>query len=283
MAIDKRTKNTGNYKGLYPKPSNGKKYSDEENAAISLLNDLAKEGVITTETIPALASFYWQRLEDEKLSYKLRGPDDFGPTDLINSLFAANEAISSTIYTQVENRILMLSTATGEIVHRGEKGEKVASDTDYGFYAELLAEILLLISSAFGGPKGKTAKKAAVDTAKELAERESVREILKRIWRAIIPRVSAGGGALTPTAGESLKILGKELWKLIKELGSSIKDFFKKLFESLSGWGIALLLLEILIMFTPLGWAKKGLSFAAGLIGLTGSIISKLDSQPQPA
>jgi len=123
---------------------------------------------------------------------------------------------------------------------------------------ELIALILMLV------PGGGAAKK----TGKEIAEKAlKNKKILDLIWELINALLKYR----SKTKGASLDSIRKILEAIVKEMkkGKILDDLMGDFLKGLTGWQIFLLILEILLIFTPLGWGKKVTEILVWMAGIT--------------
>ena len=79
------------------------------------------------------------------------------------------------------------------------------------------------------------------------------------------------------TKGASLDKIRKILEDLVKELkkGKILDNLLDDFIKGLTGWQIFLLILEIILIFTPLGWGKKVTEVLVWIAGITYHIYHK--------
>jgi len=239
---------------------------EEEKVVIDLINHFYKKDRINPALMPIARDILLYRAEQLRES----SPEFLEGKEYSETIFTANEAINSTTYFTDRNYTYLVSNTRASLISSEPlvMASISSSTMTTGLIIEVVAEVILIISSLLVHLPGG-AKKAAEEAAETVATNPTVRNIIKELlellrdWAQKTPR----------EARESLRDI---LSRLASHLKDALSDFFAKVFASLRWWDILLMLADFILMFTPAGWLKKWGSLAAAILGLTGSIISKM-------
>lgn len=128
--------------------------------------------------------------------------------------------------------------------------------------AETMIEVIALILILL--PGGGAAKKTGKEIAEKALKNKKIVELLWELVNALLEYRSK-------TKGASLDKIRKILENLVKELknGKILDNLLDDFIKGLTGWQIFLLILEIILIFTPLGWGKKVTEILVWIAGIT--------------
>jgi len=237
---------------------------EEEKLVVNLINHFYKKNRIDPVMMPIARDFLLYRAEQLKESK----PEIPEGKDYVDTIFAANDIITSTTYFSHRNYTYLVSNTSARLISSEPFiMASMSANVSTGLVIEVIAEIILILTALVTNLPGGS-KKAAEEAAETVATNPSVRNIIKELlelfrdWNSKTPRA----------ARESLRDV---LSRLFSHLTDALSDFFKKLFESLNWWDILLMIADLIFTFSPVGWLKKWGSFAAGILGLIGSIVAK--------
>lgn len=233
--------------------------SDDEWGVIkSVIDSFHDDGLIAPEQMWLLEEYVQQRileLGNSRGDARLDG-------DLYDHLVVFNQAIHSTKFVPGADRTLLLDASSGTVLLA-----TTSAGSAIGLAAEILAEIILIGVQVVGPRLPRNAVDVVKETAQQLVRNPRIRGTLRAIIRCLQRKRSCDTARLK-----------RLLFRLFGQLGELpiFKDLLKRIWQSLSWWDVALMILDLLLLFTPVGWAKKGAVVLAGILGLAGSIVSKL-------
>jgi hypothetical protein len=227
----------------------GRLASPEDQVIVDTINAYYEAGGIDAAAMPLVRAIFDERVR----RWRAEPPEPCNGHDFTAALQSTRGIIRSTVFHRVGRTEYLFSASTGALLASG-----VPHSLGPGVLLEMLVEIVLLVTELWTHV-GEGAKKAAEEVFGKVVANPRVGSLLEKLIRLF----RAFGSALSgESASRELRAVLSELFTLIKD---SFKEFLGKVLESLDGLDILFMLLDILLMFTPVGWAKK---YGRLLVGL---------------
>jgi hypothetical protein len=227
----------------------GRRASPEDKVIVDIINDFYMKGMIQAEGMPLVREIFAERVRQMRAA----PPDDDQGHAFTQTIVSTRSIIRSTVFYRFNKTELLFSAADGALIARG-----VPHSIGPGTVAEMIAELFLLVLELWTHV-GEGAKKAAEEIAGKVASNPTVRSLLEKLIKLL---KSFGSALEGKAAREAIRDALKELFTLLKD---SFTDFLKKVFETLDGWDILFFVIDIFLMFTPVGWLKKYGKLVLGL------------------
>lgn len=212
----------------------------EDELIVNILNGLYKEGRIRGDALPLMRFTF-----EERAAQWARMPvEAFGSSELLDAIERTRGILRATVFHKVNGTEYLFDASNGTLLVSGKP-----QSLGPGTAVEILAELFLIVLSLWHD-FGAKAKEIANEVVKDVAENPTVRKLLAEL----IEVLRGVGAATKDAASEKIRALLAELFELVRD---SFKEFLSKVLDSLDWIDIGLTLLDMLLMFTPIGWAKK--------------------------
>jgi hypothetical protein len=244
----------------------------DDELIIELLNDAYLAGEVPAELLPGLRAHFALQTDLLGQALERRGPDLLEGPPLVDLLRDLQEVTSATVLVPDGGDLVLYDAATGgelgrdPVATRGGKsfGEFVRQPT---VAAELLGEVfLILLGLVASVPDG--AKATVKQAAQRMAQNSRVREIVGRL----IALVRAG---LDEAGRAELRTVLRELAQAVK---ADLKALVRALFAGLGVVDVLLLLGQVLLLLTPVGWVKKAATVSVGFVLLGVKLADKFET-----
>lgn len=251
-------------------PTGGRRASEEEKAIAEVINFFYEQGLIDRSQLEEVREYSRFRLQQMKEVLNKQGPDVPTGRAYIDLLESSADFVNATIFAAVRGKAILYDASNGDTLAQSEvsNGSFEEFISSPGVLIEVLAELIGIILSVVARVPGGAKKKITDAAGKAIAD-PNVRRLLAELidllrkWK--------------PNR-ENREKLRKLLGDLMRGLKGVFKDLLGEIFSGLGWKDILLLLLDIVLGFTPIGWAKRGAEFLVGMLALTGSLVSKYES-----
>lgn len=212
-----------------------------------------------------LQSYLHSRYDALREAFDRRGPDLTEGPALVDELYRHHDLLDMTFFDRHGATVLLHDIRAGEILISGESKNKSFAEflESTAVKTEILLEVLIAVIGGLffsGAAHNENLKQVVKKTATEVVSNPSVSRVLKALIELLTTNVNRYNMKVR------LRELLKELFDLIS---GELAEMLKRIFAGLSWWDVAVMIFDLLVCFTPLGWAKRAVSLMSPFVGLT--------------